>query len=428
MIDTYRPWNPINALQQASQTVGEMQRQQMEQEQYQRDQQFDAMAKPMVEGVMAGSEVPEDAWGNLAAVDPNRALSLQAEIMTIGVAQEMERKEELLEAARNTAFVGGQLVKAESPDEWDAAVRRMSTLGFEYDFGELLGGFDNRDTFINQAETAKEWLASKVAESDYNAAQGYGKLIQDLQNLYGLTPEEAEQHPAAVAYLEGMSKGQGNITVDNRMLPGAEGETFSDAMTILRSEARPDAKNAIKAGDAALDLLEMLDSGDLYLGAGADLKTMVGKWGRALNIDVDTDKITNTETARQILTQQLFPALSNFRGALSEKELAKAAESVGEVEWEPGALRAVAEATLERANETLDEFELDVQDLESRLKEAGQGTLPRIYKVTRPKWDYQRPDSAPPDIAALGLGEGEYGESDDGSLWVMKNGKLTREE
>ena len=419
MVDTYNPWSPINALSQAQQTVGafqkmqmEQQKMQMEQQAHERDQRFDEMAKPVVQGLMKGAEIPGDIWGSLAEVDPERALNLKTELMLVGKAQELEQQDRLLEAARNTAFVGKELSKATTQDEWDRGIRQMQTLGLKFDF--LLGGFDRREEFLGQATKASNWLAAQIAESEYKVQSTWGELRSDLINS-GVPEEEVDQHPMMINYGEGMSRGQG-VTVNYGQQTGEK-----LGVDLALRKVYEDHPVAIGSKDTLVsisDARKLLEMGAMT-GTAAQKRTAAGKFLELIGVDIGSEAVDISQALDSVLNMMAAGQLKAMFGGqnITEGEREFLLSAMGKQNTTTGALDLMFGFFEAKArNKIADYNALITDDLKPFLKQDMRVSTPAPYK---PK------EAVPPgDVIKLGLQEGEFAESGDGSTWTMQNGKL----
>ena len=92
-------------------------------------------------------------------------------------------------------------------------------------------------------------------------------------------------------------------------------------------DIRLDGENAVKA-NTNLNLINSI-SDDLNTGAGANILQNIAKWGQRFDIDLNwlssysQDKtISNSEILQVLSSSQLFAAISQTKGSISEKEMA----------------------------------------------------------------------------------------------------------
>ena len=112
----------------------------------------------------------------------------------------------------------------------------------------------------------------------------------------------------------------------------AKGDTeFEKGMGVLDvdivKKVRIDSENAVNA-NGNLNLINAI-SEDLETGAGANILQTISKWGQRFGIDVNwlsdyaQDKtISNSEILQVLSSSQLFAAISQTKGSISEKEMA----------------------------------------------------------------------------------------------------------
>ena len=92
-------------------------------------------------------------------------------------------------------------------------------------------------------------------------------------------------------------------------------------------DIRLDGENAVKA-NTNLNLINSI-SDDLNTGAGANILQNIAKWGQRFDIDLNwlssyaQDKtVSNSEILQVLSSAQLFAAISQTKGSISEKEMA----------------------------------------------------------------------------------------------------------
>ena len=111
----------------------------------------------------------------------------------------------------------------------------------------------------------------------------------------------------------------------------------------IAKKARNDVESSVGALKNSQNLLKLLDSGDMFTGAGAEIKLNVARVASALGMKDYDPKITNTQAVVSQLANATLDTVKRLPGAITEKErpfLEQAA--AGQITWTPETLQRLA--------------------------------------------------------------------------------------
>lgn len=225
-------------------------------------------------------------------------------------------------------------------------------------------------------------FASRIALEEYKRiAKGKNAAKDVLAKERAIA--EAMGMPLGQYLRDKQSKSGVNVTVpvnvnglgeDYRKTVDKEGGKY------LFDEAQQ-ARNASTALNAITEVRKYLDQG-MFTGKLGPMKEQMAAWYQGITGET-LPTLDNTQMARTVLGDIVLPALSNLKGASSDRDFLKIEEySRGEATMTESALRGHLDRLYRKYGAQIDSFNTTLGDYEAQ----GGARIPGVRKLDKPKY------------------------------------------
>lgn len=156
---------------------------------------------------------------------------------------------------------------------------------------------------------------------------------------------EAIQRNKATGQVKTPFGGGTNVTVGGAttVFDKKQDEYMAKETSEIAKKARNDVVDSVSALKNSQQLLGLLDKGELFTGAGAEIKLNVARVASALGVKDYDEKIGDTQAVISQLANATLDTVKRLPGAITEKErpfLEQAA--AGQITWTPETLKRLA--------------------------------------------------------------------------------------
>lgn len=207
-------------------------------------------------------------------------------------------------------------------------------------------------------------LSSDMANALFHAA---GRDPRDREGF--LAPLSEEEHGRVKDYLqamEGLRASRTNVTVNagERAMNDANVAMWNQAVGQLTDDYAKvkSAPQRVKLYDEMLDALE---SKDLYSGSLAEVRTKLAAFGKLAGLPVDVTKLANTQDMNAMILNVVLQRLPELDARPTDKDMEVLMQAVGTVGTDPAALKSI----FQRAR---DGMRFDVQQYRDRVQSFEQ--------------------------------------------------------
>jgi hypothetical protein len=190
------------------------------------------------------------------------------------------------------------------------------------------------------------WLKSG---GDYNKlppeTKNYVSAVMTRTAVNGLGSQQSAQAPQAGNFAAGPSMQETTQAKFNDKMAGEQGDLLTKSYT-----AAQDASNAMQG---IQESRKAMQSG-AFQGTGAEAKLAVAKFGQAVGINLDPEKVANTDYLKSTLGNGLLEKAKTLGSNPSNADASRITDIVGSIGKDPNAMKKILDWQEEMARKAID--------------------------------------------------------------------------
>ena len=321
--------------------------------------------------------------------------------------------------------VGGQtpqITQQQAPDVRSAMYSRLMQAGFPEEAAKYAPAPEEYGTtpFIDAEGNAQ--LIGKTGKTKTLPFKGAPKEVaspygQDLREWFAVnlidprtaTPEQLRAGYAAVNQTKDKRAAAGGVNIGQLGPKYTEGVDKLGAQYLF--EQFGEARNAATAVSAVNDAKVLLDQG-MFTGKAGPWQESVAGWYQAAT-GRTIPKLDATQQFKTVIGDIVLPALSNLKGASSDRDFKKIEEySRGEATMTEGALKNHLDRLFNKYGAQIKNFNTTLDDYQNN----GGAAIPGLRRLESPAGNIKPPSGKTP-------ANGQTGKSKSGRPIIFRNGR-----
>lgn len=322
-------------------------------------------------------------------------------------------------------FSGGQtpqITQQQAPDVRSAMYSRLMQAGFPEEAAKYAPAPEEYGTtpFIDAEGNAQ--LIGKTGKTKTLPFKGAPKEVaspygQDLREWFAVnlidprtaTPEQLRAGYAAVNQTKDKRAAAGGVNIGQLGPKYTEGVDKLGAQYLF--EQFGEARNAATAVSAVNDAKVLLDQG-MFTGKAGPWQESVAGWYQAAT-GRPIPKLDATQQFKTVIGDIVLPALSNLKGASSDRDFKKIEEySRGEATMTEGALKNHLDRLFNKYGAQINNFNTTLDDYQKN----GGSAIPGLRRLESPAGNIKPPSGKTP-------ANGQTGKSKSGRPIIFRNGQ-----